>query len=256
VAILLVQSAQKGPLGGVNNTTLAFDVNVTAGNLLVVSQQHYLPVDQPASLPTDTLGHTYVEAVQQFMDFTGDGCRLATWYVQNCSGGANTVTFDMGGTATNGSLACTIAEFSGLATTSVLDQTAAFEASVWDAFPTTPGVVTTQASELLYGAMMFDGGVSTMEPGGSYTQVEEIEAAPLSVIYKTVASTGTYVADWTLTGGGDKRWMCHIATFKAATGGASAALSGTATSGMTEADVVSGGKVITVTLSGTTWIPS
>ena len=48
-------------------------------------------------------------------------------------------------------------------------------------------------------------------------------------------------------------WVCNIIAFKAAAGG-SAALSGTATASITEADVVAGGKTIIITLTGDTFI--
>jgi hypothetical protein len=49
--------------------------------------------------------------------------------------------------------------------------------------------------------------------------------------------------------------LAETVAFKAETNPA-AALSGTATSGMTEADVVAGGKVLTITLTDTTWLPA
>ena len=49
-------------------------------------------------------------------------------------------------------------------------------------------------------------------------------------------------------------WICHIIAIKATAGGASVALSGTATSSITELDIVVGGKTVILTLSGDTWI--
>jgi hypothetical protein len=48
-------------------------------------------------------------------------------------------------------------------------------------------------------------------------------------------------------------WVCGVIAFKAVSGG-SAAVTGTATASITEADVVAGGKVLTITLTGETFI--
>jgi hypothetical protein len=212
VAGSLIQSISKS-VSGVNNTTLAFGSPLTAGNLVVATQQHYLPVDQPASLPVDTLTQTYVEAIQQLMDFVGDGSRLATWFVENCLAGADTVTFDMGGTAINGSLSCVLAEFSGVDTTGALSDAVGTENVGGDSFPTSPAITQDQADEMIWGAMMYDLGGATMTPGGGFTEVQEIEAAPISTIYRNVSSIAAWTANWELTI--DRRWMCHAVSFKA-----------------------------------------
>jgi hypothetical protein len=48
--------------------------------------------------------------------------------------------------------------------------------------------------------------------------------------------------------------MCNLAAFTAAAVTGSAALTGTMVGGITESDVVSGGKVLTITLTGDTFI--
>ena len=47
-----------------------------------------------------------------------------------------------------------------------------------------------------------------------------------------------------------------VRTAVPAAAGASAAVTGTATASITEADIVTGGKTIIITLTGTTWIAS
>jgi hypothetical protein len=213
VAIVLVQSAIT-IVTGVNNTTLAFDVNLTAGNLICVSHSHFSSPARAITTPVDTLTHTYVPMTAE--QAVGD-IKLRSFYVENCSGGANTVTFDIDNT-TLGDLTVVIAEFSGIVTSGALDQTALFGASGTPITSDLSGT-TAQADELLWGAVAHDGSDRTITPGASYTIVEENEGGssnmPIAVEYQIVAATDEYEATWTFSNSA-VNWLVHLATFKAA----------------------------------------
>jgi hypothetical protein len=77
--------------------------------------------------------------------------------------------------------------------------------------------------------------------------------APLCIADK-VRQTGTVTFDFTITAGGARPWGVMLTAIPEEVG-VSAALTGTALAGMTEADVVAGGKTIVITLTGDTFIP-
>jgi hypothetical protein len=214
MAILLVQSDIK-IVNTVNNTTLAFPSNVTAGNLICVCQAHFTSPGRTITTPVDTLTHTYVPMTAE-QTVTGEE-KLRSYYVENCSGGANTVTFDIE-LATTGDITVVIAEFSGIVTTGALDKT-----------QVDTGVTTTdatseftaslaQADELLWGAVMHSGADTTIAEQGGASLLEENEGGssnmPLAVSYQIVSAIDTYAATWTF--GAARSYAAHIATFKAA----------------------------------------
>lgn len=252
MAGVIIQTAS-GTAGGVNSLGIAFtDDFVENGHAILASQQHYMALDAAADLPDDFFASTFVESIQQFMDFTTDGCRLATFYAMGVGTGNNTVTLNIAG-SNNGSLSGIIAEVSGLDT---LDQTAGQEhvnAGDNNAPETPLTATTTQAEEFLWACVMYDGGGATMTPAGAWSEAAELEAAPINCEYQNVTSAAQYKGQWTLSI--NRRWMCQISTFKE-TVSAAAALTGTAMASITETDIVAGGKTVIITLTGDTFIPN
>ena len=118
------------------------------------------------------------------------------------------------------------------------------------------------------GAAIFIGVLSTSNDGGApqpmtltedgaftlaFEEGDESAHAAGSVIYRIVSTGTTDSADWTISG--NLGWACALAVLKEAAG-ATAALTGTATASITEADIVAGGKTIVVTLTGETFVPA
>ena len=91
------------------------------------------------------------------------------------------------------------------------------------------------------------------ENGTSFTIRSEESTHAHATFDRIVTGKGTY-SD-AITTSASVRYGSIIAAFKAAAAGA-AVISGTATEGITEADIVAGGKTIIVTLSGDTLIAS
>lgn len=160
------------------------------------------------STPTDTLTHTYTPAVAQHTSLLGQAIRA--WYVLNCSGGADTVTFaSSSGTS---SITGICAEFSGIATSAALDQTGT-GSGTGTAVSSVSGT-TTVNDELVVGIMTYDASTTTITPG--QTQLRENEnnatAAALSGEYQIVTSTGTKTSSWTL--GASRDWITDNFTLK------------------------------------------
>lgn len=217
MAIALVQSTKK-VVTGVNNTTLAYGSNVTAGNLLCNTHTHYSNPTEVITTPTDTLTHTYTAmAAEQSIVFAGDATKLRSFFVANCSGGANTVTFDIGGTSV-GDLTCVIAEFSGVATSSPFgsaNTNTATDTAV------SGGAVTPAANgALLWGGMTFDGATTTITEGFTIVQEDENGSGnmPIGCEYKEQAVAASEAATWTL--GASRQYLAHTACFAAAGGAA------------------------------------
>lgn len=211
MTIGLVQSTSK-VVTGVNNTTLAYGSNVTAGNLIAVTQSQWRSTASTITTPTDTLGHAYTGmAAEQ----SANNTRLRSFYVANISGGANTVTFDISDTAT-GEMAVTVAEFSGALTASPLEAAT----SAGPTLSTTPssGDVTPSVNNcLLYGAMTNDSNNVTVTEEAGWTLLEKqvpVSSIPVATEWKLQGTAAAEDADWTLAS--EQLWIAHVAAFKPA----------------------------------------
>jgi len=204
VAIARVQKAIAA------SNAVAYASNVTAGNFLVCC----ISTAGDVTNVTDTLGHTWTKAVDR-----GNALWLLysdIWYVANCSGGANTVTLS-GGFANFEHI--WVGEYSGMATTTPLDQTASAQNDINEP-DSTATATTAQADELLIG-MVGNESTRTMIWNGNLTEIDELasNSRALSVGESIVSATGAYSS--TATKSGTCAWMALIATFKGAAAAAS-----------------------------------
>ena len=220
MAITLVQSTKKVATGLTASTTQAFGSNVTAGSLLTLSQAFWKPGSLPTiNTPTDTLGHTWTPMGAQ-LNMVENGLR--SYYVANCSAGANTVTVGLSAYGANSDVTIVIAEWSGIATTTPLDQHAGTTGT--STLPNGGNITTTQADELLYSAMAHNGiNTSLSEEGGDgWVSLQENEGGtsnmPIATAYEIVSSTTTQDNEWWMSGASN-RWAAHNTSFKAAAGG-------------------------------------
>lgn len=220
---VLVQSTKK-VVTGVNNTTLAYGSNLTAGNLAVVAHTHYVNPDAAITTPTDTLGQTFLPAAtEQVLTLGADACRLNSFYKENGAAGADTVTFDIAGGST-GDITCVVAEFSGIVALGALG---ANDVGAGTGTAVESGAVLATLGDLIWGAMTFAGNTTTIDEtvGGTsgFALVQEDENGtsnmPISCEYK-IDTAGGFASQWTL--GASREFACHVAVFKAAVAGASA----------------------------------
>lgn len=214
MAITLVQSAKKD-IAGVNNTTLAFPSPLTAGNLLVVSNVHYQAAGGTTiTTPTDTLAHTYLPVSAQ-QNTTDTFVHLRSFYVANCSPGADTVTVDISGAA-NGEITVIISEWGGVVTASPLSGTPTSPGPVGTATPTTGNITPVDDNCVLIGVLNAGGIPVTITPDAGWTTVQEYEGTnntvTLSVVYKLQASQATDAAGWTISSA--QNCLAHIMAFK------------------------------------------
>lgn len=213
MAIALVQSVKK-VVTGVNNTTLAYPSSVTAGNLLCNTHGHWVSGSALAiTTPTDTLTHTYAGMVAEQTETFN---KLRSFYVANCSGGANTVTFDIAGAST-GDITVVVAEFSGAATTTPLGVTSSAVTTGSSASSGTTAALD-QADGMLWGALSHSGADTTITETGGASLLQENEGGtadiPISTTYEITSDTTGQAATWTL--GASRTYLAHVAFFKAA----------------------------------------
>ena len=179
----------------------------TAGNLMVVS----FSMSTASSLYdvtsiTDTKGNTYNLAAGP-TDWSVGGKRGWTYYASNIAGGGSaiTITVTLTGNPTNSNTYA--AEYSGIATSSPLDQSSAAIGSgtTLDSGSQT----TTQASELIFGFGMSSSAVTADAP---YTNRNNFDSN--FIADQIVSSTGSYHVTGSAPGGGN--WLCQMVTFKGA----------------------------------------
>ena len=220
MAIALVQSQVTSPSAQTGSITVAFPSNVTAGNLLTVSIAYWKPGAAPTiSTPTDTLTHTYTAMGAQLTSVENG---LRSYYVANCSGGANTVTIGLSAYGAGSDITVVIAEWSGAATSSVLGNHTGSTGTAPSGNTFTAGAVTTTAAdEMVYSAMAHAGvnGTISEDGGNGWSLVQKNEGGtsdmPIGVAYQVFASAGSYDHAWWINGQ-NVRYMAHNTAFKAA----------------------------------------
>lgn len=217
-----VQSALKATTA--NSTSLATTINGTgSGNLIVVSVNCNTTT---APTVTDSASQTYTNAVS-----ISSGTSINyIFYKANTASGVTSVTVsDTTSTAIN----VVIAEYSGIATTTPLDQThstATTAATAWTSGATS---ATTQASELLIGSDMTNQHANTTQIAGTnYDEVGYItNTGAVNMVdfleEDYVSATGTYAATGTASQNDNNYAL--IATFKTATLPAGFTIPGAAT---------------------------
>lgn len=132
------------------------------------------------------------------------------WYGLNSSGVGTSVVLTLTGT-TGATARATIAEFSGVATSSALDA-GGTGASGNDVTPTTATITPTSGlNEVIFAT--FKGGNASAGPTNSFTALNSLSVS-FGCAYLLVASTtGTYNTAWTIA---STTWNTEIASFKAA----------------------------------------
>jgi len=194
--------AQKPSTTGTSTTLAYAGSGVTAGSLLVVFGRTGSVAAQTYSI-TDTLGNTWVVDVQRAIqsDHT-----LVIMHTRTTSGGANTITFNQTSSA---SIRLIAMEFSGVATSSYTDGTAAATDAASGTTATSPSITTANDNSLVLTAVSLGSGSIMTEAGGA-TKIDEVDnklAAQYHI--RTPAGAGTE----SMTFSSDI-WGCAVAGFK------------------------------------------
>ncbi|MGH9575186.1 MAG: hypothetical protein ACRD40_16860 [Candidatus Acidiferrales bacterium] len=221
-AIQLVQSsAGDNSNGNGGPYTLPFSTPNSAGDLIIVSVSD-LNSNLTSDSVSDTLGNGYMLATNTTNSEPSNTLQSQIYYAANIASGANTITVNF--SAWDNRTTVQIFEYSGVATTSPLDQTTS---NVGNSSSLDSGLVTTtQVNELVFGIGFGNSGGTLME-GSGYTMEQYFSCSACSTHLggeDRVASTiGTY--DATFTDSNSYGWIAQIVTFKAA-GAAGAGICG------------------------------
>lgn len=174
--------------GAQTSHQLAFPSAVTARSLLVAFVRSSATNDVVNSFSDNLNGAwTLLGAV------TTSARRYRVYYTENSAAGAITVT---GVTAANSTWRWAIAEFSGVALSSVIDASS-FTSFTSTAAPTTPSVTTTQPNETLVGLLGLDNAVSTITSAGGET-ARFVQDLLIQGQDKSAGTAGSYTSAWTL----------------------------------------------------------
>lgn len=156
-----VMQSNSGFSSGKTSVSVPFLGSNTAGNLLWVavgSSGTILP-------PTDTQGNTYIRASS--VNGSGGSGNAAIYYAASAKGGTNTVTCNQ---SSNTDLHCHIAEITGIASSSPLDQTGSVSSSSTCSVSTS--AATAQPNEWV-GAFFYDASSDPLlSAGAGYTAVQ------------------------------------------------------------------------------------
>lgn len=186
----------------------AFASDLTSGNTVVVCLT--IAGSVVINGVADSLSNTYTQVAT---GFTHGGILNQIWYAPVTTSGACTVTITCGA---NAECTFTASEFSGVASTSVVDVSGGANGA---ASPATVSLVTTNANDVLIGAVSHASTSVSMTSGSGFTILAESEAdahMPFHSEFKVVSSTGTLAVDVTL--GAAANWKEFAAALKASTG--------------------------------------
>ena len=209
-----VQYASAGN-GGSGNAAVAFSAsNITTNDLIVV---HCLwgNTTQTLSSVTDTAGNTYTLIANSSVT-ESTNMRTQSAYAIITAGSGTKPTITCTRSSTSNAAWIEVAEYSGTATSGVLDQSAGTSGT--SATPTSPSVTTTASGELIVGLFTQDGGAGETWTGGSgYTLRSPSTGSNERALEDQVQSTaGSISANATMSS--SQSWTAVIITFKASGG--------------------------------------
>ena len=193
----------------------AFTAANTLGNLIVVAVS-WGDNPAPSIHAADTLGDTYLVAVNDFDSGNRQG--LAILYAFNVRAGANTVTVTFG--TTGGYRRVIVSEYSGVATTAPLDVTAKNQGTSTTAAngATSTAATTTANGDLIFGVAMDDSGAfGTINAGTGFTRRASLNGMDMATEDLVQAAAGAVAATFTFARA--DTYLAQMATFKAASTG-------------------------------------
>lgn len=204
------------PRNAGGTSSVALNSNTTAGNLLVVLFHNFYSQTNYGGTPTASDGtNTYATAISRDNGGGAYSPSLYIFYAMNIAGGAVTVTIN---DHIGGDVIGYVIEYSGMATTSVVDQTASNQNASSTNFSSS-SVTTTQADELLIG---WHGATGAAQASTTAPFALILDQNPSGSIHvwsqeAIVAATSTYQSSGTI---GPAAVIDNVvATFKGSGGG-------------------------------------
>jgi hypothetical protein len=207
-------------------TTIAatFGSNVTAGSLLVA----FVGVDNlnTPTITVDSTGSPPGWVVKTpFVETSGGNLKFTIAYLPNAPAGATTITATF--SVSSGARSIHIVEYSGAATSNVLDQSTAGKETAAVTNPTDDAMVTTAAGDLIVSVLAYRNANAPASVGAGYTLVGNDSAvADLIAEEQNQSSAGSIAPTFTVTGGSLGSGIMSAAFFAAQPGGRPAAAPG------------------------------
>jgi hypothetical protein len=223
VAIVLVQetvNTDTNPISNADSDTAAFPGNTTSGNLIIVlawGWRSAAAFAMTTGAVSDNINGSYGASVIS----SGAQANVTThiFAFANITGGATTITVNPDSTANY--FGWYAAEYSGMATTGVVDVTKANNAASSATMTTGASAATAQNDELVISVGSTVSDPTSITVQGSYVQeIEELDGASFqagegdSLILTT---TGAQTCTWDLVP--NSAYTCCLATFKMAAAG-------------------------------------
>ncbi|MCE5335478.1 MAG: hypothetical protein LLG06_12920 [Desulfobacteraceae bacterium] len=206
MSIAHVQSATNRTGSNVASLSKAFSGNVSLGNLIVVCVGTKTGA-LPSNGCSDNLGNTYSQAIVASNDQGSNVRYAAIYYAIVAYAGACTITVTPSASCP---IAMSISEFSGCAGSSPLDTT---NSGTDNTNAPSSGSVTPNGSDLLVGAMTFEGSAAGITSDSDYTEIYAYgNASPFLGSEYRLNRSSSDTADWTLQY--TRQWVAVIAAFK------------------------------------------
>jgi hypothetical protein len=217
MAIVRVQApAIAAASASATTITNTFASNVTAGNLLVA----FGCGNTGTTFTFSSTGSPTWVKLAQFTETGGSGNDLSIAYCANCPSGATTVTLTF--SASSSFRGLVIAEYSGAATSGVLDQNTTGHETAATATPTDNSMTTTANGDLIVSALVFRNATSPASAGSGYSMIAVDQASGVGLDFgaedQIQSSAGSIAATFTLTTASAASAIMSAA-FKAATAG-------------------------------------
>lgn len=217
MAIALISGQKTHNYGTTQARTISFASNVSNGSLIVALIGRY--AGSPVTGITGGTGNTFTRIGTETQYVNDSSLCADLWYGYNLNGGFTQLTFNAAA-AQNSTI--WIAEFAGALTTDPLDKTAVANINTPSATPSSGNTAAlAQADEMVFGALIPDIGdaTHTITAGSGYGDLEadnDGNAHIAGAIENKIVAATTAVAATFSVAGGNVRYICRAATFKAA----------------------------------------
>jgi hypothetical protein len=182
-----------------------------SGHLIVVAWASAFGTNPTIASVTDSAGNRYSEAgAAKAFDSSANEI-VDIWYAINSTSGATTVTITPSPTGTGAAL---IWEFSGVNTTSPLDQTVVLNSQPATTSASGGPVTTTAANEVIISAMNPSSSTIGLQSGSAFNSDGLLYG--LGWAHLITSSIGTYSAQWSISSG---TYASSTVSFKGASSG-------------------------------------
>ena len=216
--ITLVQATSCGP----GASPIICPIPATgSGHLVVVGLELVRGVTTGTTISsvTDNAGNIYSEAGSAWATDSNTGAITDIWYANNTTAGATSVTITP--SAGVSSAGAVFWEFSGVSTTSPLDQTVALSSQSATSTPSGGSVTTSATSDAIVSIVDVQNCVTGVLAGNSFTSDSTLFCNGWAHLITSAA--GTYSAQWSESPAGT--YAASTASFKAASGNVSSTYS-------------------------------